>query len=55
MNDGLNRVQNNTPCEKCGQKPCVCNDKNQSAEIPKQKSRVKGSHRTGNPPNLKWL
>jgi len=55
MNDDIKNDQDNTPCEKCKQNPCVCNDENVPPKDPDQKPRVKGSHRSGNPPKLKWL
>jgi hypothetical protein len=55
MNDGIKNDQDRTICEKCQQDPCVCTDKDISPQSSDQKPRVKGSHRTGNPPKLKWL
>lgn len=55
MNDDTFASQDSATCEKCKENPCICSDKNISPKAPSQKPRVKGSHRNGKPPKLKWL
>lgn len=55
MSDEVTSGQINSICEKCKQDPCVCKDKNKTGETMEKKPRVKGSHRNGTPPKLKWM
>ena len=55
MNDDLKNSQNDAPCEQCKQAPCVCDNEDMPSKAANQKPRTKGSHRSGNPPKLKWI
>lgn len=67
MNDEQNNNQGNSiqssndvpvnSCPNCQKNPCICsaNSNDSPQKTLGQKTRVKGSHRKGNPPKLKWI
>jgi hypothetical protein len=55
MDNTLINSENDKPCETCKENPCVCNNDNTTPKEPEPKPRVKGSHRNGTSPKLKWL